>query len=51
MELMEKVAYLKGLMAGMELDPEKKETKLFNAIIETLDDMAASVTDIEEETD
>ena len=51
MELMEKVAYLKGLMNGMELDPEKKETKLFNAIIETLDDMAASVTDIEEETD
>ena len=51
MELMEKVAYLKGLMAGMELDPEKKETKLFNVIIETLDDMAASVTDIEEETD
>lgn len=51
MELLEKVAYLRGLMAGMELDPEKKETKLFNAILDTLDDMANSVTDIETETD
>ncbi|MGI5894647.1 MAG: CD1247 N-terminal domain-containing protein [Candidatus Merdivicinus sp.] len=51
MELLEKVAYLKGLMAGMELDPEKKETKLFNAILDTLDDMANAVTDIEAETD
>ena len=51
MELMEKVAYLKGLMAGMDLDPEKKETKLFNAILDTLDDLANAVTDIEEKTD
>ena len=51
MELMEKVAYLKGLMNGMELDPDKKETKLFNAILDTLDEMAATVTDLEEETD
>ena len=51
MELMEKVAYLKGLMNGMELDPDKKETKLFNAILDILDEMAATVTDLEEETD
>ena len=51
MELLEKVAYLRGLMAGMELDPEKKETKIFNAILETLDDMANAITDIEAETD
>lgn len=51
MELMEKVAYLKGLMNGMELDPEKKETKLFNAILDTLDEMAATVTDMEAEND
>ena len=51
MELLEKVAYLKGLMAGMELDPDKKETKLFNAILDTLDDIANAVADIEEETD
>ena len=51
MELLEKVAYLKGLISGMELDPEKKETKLFNAVIDVLDDVAAAVTDLEEETD
>ena len=48
MELMEKVAYLKGLMNGMELDPDKKETKLFNAILDTLDEMASTVTALEE---
>ena len=51
MELLEKVAYLKGLMAGMDLDPEKKETKLFNAILDLLDDLTNAVTDIEEKTD
>ena len=51
MELLEKVAYLKGLMSGLELDADKKETKVFNAIVEVLDDLAATVTDIEEETD
>ena len=27
MELLEKVAYLKGLMSGLELEADKKETK------------------------
>ena len=51
MELLEKVAYLKGLMSGLELDEDKKETKVFNAIVDILDDLAATVTDIEEETE
>ena len=51
MELLEKVAYLKGLMSGLDLDEDKKETKVFNAIVDVLDDLAATVTDIEEETD
>ena len=38
MEITEKVAYLKGLMEGMELDTEKKEGKLLAAIIDILDD-------------
>ena len=35
----EKVAYLKGLMAGLELEPDKKETKVLNAIADVLDDI------------
>ena len=40
MEITEKVAYLKGLAEGMELDTEKKEGKLIAAIIDVLDDIA-----------
>ena len=40
MEITEKVAYLKGLLEGMELDTEKKEGKLIAAIIDVLDDIA-----------
>ena len=38
MEITEKVAYLKGLAEGMELDTEKKEGKLLSAIIDVLGD-------------
>ena len=41
MELKEKVAYLKGLMEGMEYDVSTKEGKLMAAVVETLDAMAA----------
>jgi len=51
MTLSERTAYLKGLMEGMELDTETKEGKLFKAIIETLDDMALTVTDLEDVVD
>ena len=49
MTISEKVAYLKGLVAGLELDETKKETKVFNAIIDVLDEVAASVTDCEDD--
>lgn len=51
MELLEKVAYLKGMLNGMDLDSDKKETRLITAMIDVIDDLAASVTDLEEETD
>lgn len=51
MELMEKVAYLKGLMNGLELEADKKETKVFNAIVDVLDELASTLTDVVEETD
>ena len=45
----EKVAYLKGLMAGLELDPEKKETKVLNAMADVLDDIVHDMLDIEDD--
>ena len=49
MEIIEKVAYLKGLAEGMELDTEKKEGKLLAAIIDVLEDIALEIEDIEDE--
>ena len=51
MTLTERTAYLKGLMEGMEIDTETKEGKLFKAIIDVLDDMALTVTDVEDVVD
>lgn len=44
----EKIAYIRGLAEGLELDPSKKEVKVLNAIIEALEDMALSISDTEE---
>ena len=49
MEITEKVAYLKGLAEGMELDTEKKEGKLLSAIIDVLDDIALELEDMKDE--
>ena len=51
MTLSERTAYLKGLMEGMKIDTETNEGKLFKAIIETLDDMALTVSDVEDVVD
>ena len=51
MEITEKVAYLKGLLEGMELDTEKKEGKLIAAIIDVLDDIALELEDMRDYTD
>ena len=48
MEITEKVAYLKGLAEGMELDTEKKQGKLLAAIIDVLDDIALELVDMQE---
>jgi glutamate-5-semialdehyde dehydrogenase len=48
MTLTEKVAYLKGLAEGLNLDENAKETKLFNAMFDILEDMALTVNDIDE---
>ena len=51
MEIIEKVAYLKGLAEGMELDTEKKEGKLIAAIIDVLDDIALELEDMKDYAD
>lgn len=48
MEITEKVAYLKGLMEGMELNTDKKEGRLLSAIIDVLEDIALELSDIED---
>ena len=44
----EKAAYLKGLLEGMDLEADKKETKLFKAIIDIIGDIAADVAELED---
>ncbi len=51
MELKEKVAFIKGLMEGMEFDVTTKEGKVLNAVVELLDQMADSVVQIDEDVD
>lgn len=48
MKMTEKVAYIRGLMEGLDLDQNKKEVKVLEAVVELLDDMAASVAELEE---
>lgn len=48
MGITEKVAYLKGLAEGMNLDSKSKEGKLLLAVIDVLDDMALEILDMQE---
>ena len=43
MSTLEKVAYLKGLVDGLEVGSDTKEGKIFAAIIDALDSLAAEV--------
>ena len=49
MGISEKVAYLKGLAEGLNLDESTKEGKLLLAIVDVLDEMADEFADIEDE--
>ena len=48
MTLSEKSAYLKGLMDGLKLDQETNEGKMIAGIVDLLQDMASTVSDLEE---
>lgn len=47
--LSEKVAYLKGLTEGMKIDETKDEGKVILSIIDVLDEIAATVEELDEE--
>lgn len=48
MNVTERVAYLRGLLEGMELDTDKKEGKLWTAMLAVLEDLAESVHELEQ---
>ena len=49
--LEEKVAYLKGLLEGMEIDTEKGEGKLIAKIVEALGEITEEIAFVEEDMD
>lgn len=49
MTVLERVAYLRGLYEGLEIDTGKKEGKLLAGMLETMEELAQSVTDLEEQ--
>lgn len=51
MTVTERVAYVRGLFEGLEINVDKKEGRLFKEIIALLEDMALSITDLEEENE
>ena len=49
MEILEKVAYMKGLAEGLSLDTKTKEGKLLTVMMDILEDMALEIEDLYEE--
>lgn len=48
METTESLGYLKGLLDGLDLDENKKETKIFKAIVDVLTNLTEDVDDMTE---
>lgn len=49
MSITERVAYLKGLAEGLDIDANSKEGKLFGAIIDVLEEMSSEILDLNEQ--
>ncbi len=49
MTVTERVAYVKGLAEGMELDAGSKEGKILKAMIDVLEDIAYEISDLGDE--
>lgn len=50
MTMIEKAAYLKGLMDGLNLDTEKAEGKMIAGIVDLLSDLTKRLNDVEQTT-
>lgn len=48
MSITEKVAYLKGLIEGLQIDPDSKDGKLLKAICDILADLALDQEDLQD---
>lgn len=48
MKLTEKAAYIKGLLEGLELDPQDKQTRVLKALIDLVNEMAEEVAELEQ---
>ena len=48
MTITEKVAYLKGLVEGLGVDETSKEGRIIKAVVDVLDDMALTVSEVED---
>ena len=49
--LYEKISYLRGLADGLDVKPDSKEGKLFNALMDVIEEIADGMNDIVEEQD
>ena len=49
MTILENVAYLRGLSEGLGIDDSSKEGRMLKAIVDVLDDLALTVTDLEDD--
>lgn len=51
MNIKEKAAYVKGLLSGLDLDSDKKETKLLKAMVDLMEDISMTIENLEEDVD
>ena len=51
MDICEKIAYIKGLAEGLNLDTDSKEGKILSAIIDLLGDITEEICEIEDGCD
>lgn len=49
MSVSEKVAYLRGLMEGLQIDANTNEGKMFSAILDALDEVSVEIEDLTDE--
>lgn len=51
MNTSESLGYLKGLLDGLDFDDNKKETKMFKAIVDVLENIIQDIDDVNEDMD